>query len=78
MLPNAPAAEDASAQRALEERAYARMCAAFAWEYPHRTAEGVPSKITATELKSLYIPDEEAEHLPPRGRRTFRRPDLGG
>ena len=78
VLPNAPAAEDASAQRALEERAYARMCAAFAWEYPHRAAEGVPSKITATELKSLYIPDEEAEHLLPRGRRTFRRPDLGG
>ncbi len=78
VLPNAPAAEDESAQRALEERAYARMRAAFAWEYPHRAAEGVPSKITATELKSLYIPDEEAEHLPPRGRRTFRRPDLGG
>ncbi len=75
--PEGAEAPDAGAP-AEEERELERMEAAFAWEYPHRAAEELPSKVTATELKSLAEPDEEAAQLPPYAARSFRRPDIAG
>ncbi len=76
----APSAAESAADAggAGGEREAARMAADFAWEYPHRAAESLPSKVTATELKSLAEPDAEAATLPPYAERSFRRPDLGG
>ncbi len=50
--------------------------ALLAWRYPHSGAETLPSKLTATELKSLAEPDAESAELLPRAARTFRRPDI--
>ncbi len=44
--------------------------------YPHREAEALPSKITATELKGHGDPDPDAKDLAPRPRRPFRLPDF--
>lgn len=48
----------------------------LSWRYPHRGAESLPSKLTATELKSLGEPDAESAELLPRAARSFRRPDI--
>ncbi len=48
------------------------------WRYPYSRAELLPSKLTATELKSLAEPDPESEQLLGRPPRLFRRPDLPG
>ena len=50
----------------------------FAWRYPHAEAAALPSKVTATELKSLPRPDEESAELIERAARPFRMPDLSG
>ena len=68
---------DAEASAGEAEAEYEKLRAALGWEYPFRRAEALPSKVTATELKSLYIPDEEAQPLPPRAKRLFRRPEIG-
>ena len=44
--------------------------------YPHRQAEDLPSKVTATELKDRALPDEDALSLAPRAARPFRLPDF--
>ena len=44
--------------------------------YPHREAEALPSKVTATGLKGHRQPDEDAEDISPRGERSFRMPDF--
>ncbi len=44
--------------------------------YPHRTAEALPSKVTATELKGHMQEDEDAEDISPRRERAFRMPDF--
>jgi ATP-dependent helicase/nuclease subunit A len=46
------------------------------WAYPHPGAISLPSKITATELKSFGAEDPENAPFLPRERRTFRRPDF--
>ena len=51
---------------------------ALNWRYPHALASALPSKLTATELKSLAEPDKEAAPLLPRAARAFRRPQLEG
>lgn len=66
-----------------EEAASPGECAAdfdalLSWSYPHPSAPALPSKLTATELKSLAEPDAESARLLPRAARTFRRPDLEG
>ena len=49
----------------------------LAFVYPHRQAEDLPSKVTATELKDRAEPDADAVSLAPRGARPFRLPDFG-
>ncbi len=49
----------------------------LAFSYPHEAASHLPSKLTATELKHLEEPDEEAASLAPRLRPRFRTPRLG-
>ena len=50
----------------------------LAYAYPHREAEALPSKVTATELKGHSEKDEDALSLAPRTSRPFRLPDLSG
>ena len=44
--------------------------------YPYPVAETLPSKVTATELKSYDEPDPEAMSLAPSVQRTFRSPSF--
>jgi ATP-dependent helicase/nuclease subunit A len=64
------AAPDPDVERELRRR--------LAFVYPHREAEALPSKLTATGLKDRYEPDEEAVSLVPRTGMPFRLPDLSG
>lgn len=48
----------------------------LSFEYPHHDACALPSKLTATELKSFGSPDEEAEPITPKKQPSFRKPDL--
>ena len=63
-------------ERTGEESVPVDFDALLAWRYPHAGAETLPSKLTATELKSLAEPDAESAELLPRAARTFRRPDI--
>lgn len=63
-------------ERTGEEAAPVDFDELLAWRYPHAGAETLPSKLTATELKSLAEPDAESAELLPRAARTFRRPDI--
>ena len=45
--------------------------------YPHREAESLPSKLTATGLKGRYAPDEEGLPLEKAQKKSFRLPDFG-
>ena len=63
-------------ERTGEEASPVDFDALLAWRYPHSGAETLPSKLTATELKSLAGPDAESAELLPRAVRTFRRPDI--
>ncbi len=48
----------------------------LAFRYAHKSAETLPSKLTATELKGRMEPDEEAQALLPKRRHPFRMPDF--
>ncbi len=63
-------------ERTGEEASPVDFDALLARRYPHSGAETLPSKLTATELKSLAEPDAESAELLPRAARTFRRPDI--
>ena len=63
-------------ERTGEEAVPVDFDALLAWRYPRAGAETLPSKLTATELKSLAEPDAESAELLPRAARTFRRPDI--
>ncbi|MEG1632814.1 MAG: UvrD-helicase domain-containing protein [Oscillospiraceae bacterium] len=52
------------------------LAARLDWRYPHTRAAALPSKITATEIKSLGEDDPESASLLPRTERVFRRPDF--
>ena len=46
------------------------------FSYPYPAAEALPSKVTATELKSYDEPDPESVSLAPSMQRTFRSPSF--
>jgi len=49
----------------------------LAFVYPHKNAESLPSKVTATEMKRLEEPDTEAKSVAPKSRGgVFRSPDF--
>lgn len=48
----------------------------LSFRYPHADAVGLPSKLTATELKDHDEPDDEAGSLAPPRQRRFREPDF--
>ena len=50
-------------ERTGEEASPVDFDALLAWRYPHSGAETLPSKLTATELKSLAEPDAESAEL---------------
>lgn len=69
-----PAEETATADSALVET----LSKNLAFVYPHASAETLPSKVTATELKRLDAQPEDAEAAPLVAQpwRTFRKPDF--
>lgn len=73
--PEAAASSAAAAQRTEE---IIDLSPRLDWTYPHSAAVRLPSKITATELKSLGAEDPESADLLPLKKRLFRRPDLAG
>lgn len=67
------AAEDAQPDEETAEELRRRL----AFVYPHKAAEELPSKATATELKAgAFEPDAESAALAPPERGTFRQPDF--
>ena len=46
------------------------------YEYPHKAAQSLPSKVTATELKGVEEHDGEAESLVKKPQSSFRSPDF--
>ena len=48
----------------------------LSFTYPHIDAETLPSKVTATELKTYAEPDPDAESIAPAQERKFRMPDF--
>ena len=56
----------------------ARLRRNLSFVYPYADAVGMPSKITATELKDRAETDEEAKSVAPHHAHSFRRPRLSG
>ena len=74
MSVNAPAERESAPAPAAAEELECR----FAWSYPRPLAVRLPSKVTATELKSLPEADEEGAQLIAHASRPFRVPDISG
>lgn len=55
---------------------YVNLSETLSWRYPFPTAQALPSKLTATEIKSIGEDDPEAASILPRAARIFRKPDL--
>jgi len=54
------------------------LAAKLSWTYPYAGAVGLPSKLTATEVKGLETPsDPEAMEAVPSRKKKFRAPDFG-
>ena len=78
-----PEDEEASSEESAEEitvepssEIIAELEKNLAFEYEHSASSALPSKVTATELKSLDAADEEAESITPKKPPSFRKPDL--
>lgn len=48
----------------------------LSFQYPYLEAQRLPSKVTATELKTQAEPDEDAQSIAPKLARSFRMPDF--
>lgn len=59
-----------------QNRDYVNLSERLSWKYEFPAAEALPSKLTATEVKSLGEEDPEAASILPRAERIFRKPDL--
>lgn len=59
-----------------DEAAYAELERLLRYSYPHKAAESLPSKLTATELKGRVEKDEDAVSIAPRSQRSFKMPDF--
>ena len=67
----------AAAKEDIDEDALGELRRNLSFRYPHAAAEGLPSKLTATELKGRTEADEESgQLLPKRGAGLFRAPDF--
>lgn len=66
--PSAEESFDTAALEELENR--------LAYVYPHREAQALPSKVTATELKGYAGADEDALSIAPTKNRRLRLPDF--
>ena len=61
---------------AVDEEFGERLDRCLSFVYPHREAETLPSKVTATELKDREREDGDARSIAPKRRRSFREPDF--
>ena len=76
-LPEEEAADaEPSPEGAADAALAERLRENLAFRYPHAEAEGLPSKVTATELKGREEPDAEAAALLARRPGVFRLPDF--
>ena len=63
-------------ETAADEKTAAEIERRLSFVYPHKDAQELPSKITATELKGRREQDEDAENIAPKAHRAFRMPDF--
>lgn len=68
--------ESAAAAAAPDPAVIEKLKTALAFTYPHRDAETLPSKVTATELKAYAEHDPDAESIAPVTEHKFRMPDF--
>lgn len=59
-----------------DEALVAELKRRLSFRYPHKAAQSLPSKVTATELKRSEEGDPESASIAPAQRRTFRLPDF--
>ena len=76
-LPAAVSAEEEK-QRSIapDPEALAELQSRLSFVYPHEAAVALPSKVTATELKTHHDPDEDAQQLAPKLPHCFHLPDF--
>ena len=70
------AAEKRAEENRADEESRKELERRLSFSYPHREAEALPSKVTATGLKGHRQLDEDAEDISPKGERSFRMPDF--
>lgn len=63
-------------EAACDEALYAELERLMSYSYPHKAAESLPSKLTATELKGRGERDEDAVNIAPPSQRSFKMPDF--
>ena len=69
-------AAEAQTELTTDERTAMELARRLSYEYPHKEAQELPSKVTATELKGRRESDEDAESIVPKAHRAFRMPDF--
>ena len=69
-------AEAAEEENAADGESLKELERRLSFAYPHREAEALPSKVTATGLKGHMERDEDAEDISPKRERSFRMPDF--
>ena len=69
-------ANKAQAEVSADENTILELARRLSYEYPHKDAQELPSKVTATELKGHRETEEDAESIAPKAHRAFRMPDF--
>lgn len=69
-------AEEISVAGQTDKAALSMLEKAMQFEYAHKAAQNLPSKITATEMKGHYDADAEAQPLVPESKRHLQMPDF--
>jgi len=70
------AEENSETEMPADENTAAELERRLSFAYPHREAQELPSKVTATELKGHREQDGDAEDIAPKPHRAFRMPDF--
>lgn len=68
--------QESAGSAAPDADAAAELARRLSFSYPHKDAQELPSKVTATELKGRMEQDADAESIAPKIRRAFRMPDF--
>ncbi len=68
--------DTAETETAADEKTAAEIERRLSFAYPHKDAQELPSKVTATELKGRREQDEDAQSIAPKPHCAFRMPDF--